>query len=261
MALGAFFGRLFGARPARVPRPEAGTVVYAVGDIHGCAGELDRLHQLIAADAARLGEALRPVRVYLGDYVDRGPDSKGVIDRLIAEAAAGETVTLMGNHDAELLTFLGDPTTLARWRAIGATETLASYGMPPPPVNPSAADLAAYGAQFRALMPEAHAAFFRGLKPCWRSGDLFFAHAGVRPGLGIGEQSAHDLMWIREPFLSSSRDFGAYVVHGHSSGYRIDIRDNRLCIDTGAYATGALSAAVFDGGPVRILSTRPSDVR
>lgn len=261
MSFRTFFRRLTGAQQELPPRPQAGTAIYAIGDIHGCAAELDRLHALIAEDAARLADGLKAVRVYLGDYVDRGPDSKGVIDRLIEARETGDAVFLIGNHDAELMAYLGDPATLARWRAIGATETLASYGMPPPPVNPSPAALAAYAAQFRMQVPEAHMAFLQALRPCWRSGDLFFAHAGVRPGLKLDEQSVQDLMWIREPFLSSGRNFGAFVVHGHSSGYRIDMRANRLCIDTGAYATGALSAAVFDGGPVRVLSTRPSAVR
>ncbi len=253
MAIARFLRKLTGGAEARAPQPEPGTVVYAVGDIHGCSAELDRLEALIVADVERHAPSLKRVIVYLGDYVDRGPDSKGVVQRLV-ERGDGH-VFLRGNHDAEMLRVLDDPAALSAWRAIGGLETLASYGMPPPPINPSAADMAAFLAQFREKVPPAHIAFLKNLAPSWRSGGLFFAHAGVRPGLPIDAQSEHDLMWIREPFLSSTRNFGAFVVHGHSSGYTIDMQKNRLCVDTGAYATGRLSAAVFDGGPVRVLTT------
>ena len=239
-----------------LPVPAPGNDCYAIGDVHGCTTQLDRLHMLIAQDAVTLPADVVKTIIYLGDYIDRGPNSKGVIERLLAGPPDGfQRQVLRGNHDGFALEFLREPRILSRWRTVGGLETLASYGMPPPPPNPSERELAHYRDAFAKRLPEEHRLFLAGLTTSWRNGNLMFVHAGLRPGLAIGDQSPDDLLWIREPFLTSDANFGAFVVHGHSSGYRIERRRNRLGIDTGAYATGRLSCAVFDGSAPRILAT------
>lgn len=237
-----------------LPIPAAGRVCYAIGDIHGCRRQLDHLHDLIAADAARIAGPAIPTLVYLGDYIDRGPDSKGVIECLASSPPDGfERRFMRGNHDGLPLEFIRDPGTLGRWRAVGGLETLASYGMPPPPPNASERELAGYRDTFASRFPATHRTFLEALEPSWMCGSILFTHAGVRPGLPVNRQTPEDLMWIREPFLSSLANFGAFVVHGHSSAYRIERRHNRMGVDTGAYATGRLSCAVFDGTDPRII--------
>ncbi len=242
--------RLFGSKaPPAIP---AGRRAYIVGDIHGCLAPLDRLLDAIARDAA--GGPAKPFLAFVGDYVDRGPDYKGVIDRLLALPDEFETHFLKGNHEQSVLDFLRDPQTYRLWKGFGAQETLLSYGVRPPKFD----DLQAIGeaqARFQQVFPEAHRRFLETLELSWSVGDYLVVHAGVRPGIALDNQSAEDLMWIRDDFLFSSNNFGKVIVHGHTPVENPVRRPNRIGIDTGAYATGRLTALVLEGAECRFLHT------
>lgn len=236
----------------RDPGVAAPTRIYAVGDIHGCDAQLRVLHERILADSSEA--AGRKVVVYLGDYIDRGPDSRAVIDRLLGEPLPGlEAVHLMGNHEAFLLGVLDHAEAPEPWLMNGGLETLVSYGIDP---NETAGDGARLAAALAARLPGAHVAFLRRLRLCYEQGSYLFVHAGVRPGVPIARQEEGDLLWIREPFLSAREDFGCRVVHGHTPMPAPVIRPNRIGIDTGAVYGGVLTAAVLDpaGGAPRFLS-------
>ncbi len=242
------------ANPER-PRVPEGRRVYAVGDIHGRDDLLARLHDLIAEDAAA-GGATRNNLVYLGDYIDRGPASRQVIERLAGEPLAGfETVFLRGNHDDFLLRFLDDGGPADAWLMNGGIATLASYGieMAFPPGNP--AEIDGIRRDLARRLGSAHLEFLRRLKPSHAVGDYLFVHAGVRPGVGLAEQTPLDLMWIRGDFLDWDGPFGAIVVHGHTIAPVPVFRPNRIGIDTGAYSSGRLTCLVLEGGSRRLLQT------
>jgi serine/threonine protein phosphatase 1 len=236
-------------RTAQIP---AGLRVYAIGDIHGRADLLDRL--IAAIREERKATQARCMLVYLGDYVDRGMDSRGVIERLSRGSPDYTGTCLRGNHDQAVLDFLEDPSMFRLWRDYGARETLVSYGVMPPRFDDEAEFRAARD-RLDAAMPPAHKDFLAGLKFNTSIGDYFFVHAGVRPGVALDRQSPDDMMRIRDEFLRSGSDFGAVVVHGHTPMERPVKRDNRLSLDTGAYATGRLTAAVLEGDTCRFLQT------
>lgn len=237
------------------PRAPAGEIVYAVGDLHGRLDLLERLLPLIAADAAG-SDAKRRFLVFLGDYVDRGPDSRGVIDRLMAGPLDGfEQVCLLGNHEAWLLDFLDDPGAGAGWLMNGGAETLASYGVRAGFGLTNRGRLDAVRTNFLAALPADHRAWLQALPLMWRRGDYAFVHAGVRPGVALDDQDARDLVWIREDFLWSEADFGAVVVHGHSICDAPESLENRICIDTGAFASGRLTCVALEGVERRFLQT------
>ncbi len=232
------------------PRAPAGRRVYAVGDIHGCAGLLDRLHEMILADAATAA-AGHKVIVYLGDYVDRGPDSRGVISRLSASPLPGfETIHLLGNHEAMMRDFVERGENGDLWSHNGGDATLESYDLP-------AAVATAFGgaARCRGAMPETHLDFLAGLRLHHREGDYLFVHAGILPGVPLERQREEDLTWIREPFLNSEEDHGAIVVHGHTPRHEVEVRANRIGIDTGAFATGVLTCLVLEDDRRAFLRT------
>jgi len=250
--------RLFPSRTreAVTAKVTADSVVYAVGDIHGRADLLDRLHEKIAADAAGRPQPRR-VLVYLGDYVDRGLESRQVIDRLIAPPDDGfERVFLKGNHEDAMLQFLDDVAIGASWMGFGGDATLYSYGVDVYGTPPEGADrLEHIQGQLRAALPDDHRAFLEGLVTSHDEGDYMFVHAGVRPGVPLHMQSAADLMWIRDDFLYSRKDFGKVVVHGHSIETKPVVQANRIGIDTGAFATGVLTALALQGTERAFLST------
>ncbi|MFQ5785776.1 MAG: metallophosphoesterase [Alphaproteobacteria bacterium] len=250
--------RFFHDRPG-VPRPPDGVRVYAVGDIHGRSDLLRALHRRVAADAADAPDRDKRI-VYLGDYIDRGLDSRGVIDILLDEPPPGVApVHLMGNHEAMLLRFLEDSSIGTGWLQFGGVETLYSYGVK---VTGPITDEAVVTVAQRRLgenLPERHLGFLRALDLYHRAGDYLFVHAGLRPGVSLEEQAEDDLLWIRDDFLRSRADHGHVVVHGHSIQPESEIRPNRIGIDTGAYATGVLTCLVLDGDERRFLRTRPGD--
>ena len=228
---------------------EAELPVYAVGDIHGC---LNLLLQLEAKIFAESGDR-RGVIVFLGDYIDRGPDSRGVIEHLATwQHPHLVPVFIRGNHEQVLFDFLSEPQTLQSWAQFGGLETLASYGLKPrlPVTESSAAELQQ---QFLAVLPAHHRTFLAQLRTHFETPSLFFAHAGINPDVPLDRQSAEDLLWIREAFLSSSKRFAKRVIHGHTPRPGVEILPNRINVDTGAYVTGKLSAVAISGLDCRVL--------
>lgn len=222
--------------------------IYAIGDIHGRTGELDHALSLIEADG---GAGARVV--FLGDYVDRGPDSRGVLDRLIAGREAGrDWIFLKGNHDRMFALFLEDPPAHDdrllighHWlhERLGGVETLASYG-----VGVSAgARLYQVHAAARAAVPRAHVRFLDGLRLRHTESGLLFVHAGIRPGVALDAQTEHDLIWIRGEFLDDPRPHPWLVVHGHTPVEAATHYGNRINLDTGAGYGRPLTTAVFEG--------------
>ncbi|MGQ9365929.1 metallophosphoesterase [Azospirillum sp. A39] len=237
---------------AAVPR---GLRVYAVGDVHGRLDLLDRLLQRVEDDAASAPDAVKYL-VFLGDYVDRGPDSAGVVERLQAGPPPGfGAVHLKGNHEQALLQFLDDISVGPGWLKFGGRETLASYGVPPPPADAPPEILGVIQQQFRARLPDTHRRFYAGLRPHLAIGDYLFVHAGIRPGVPLADQGEREFLWIRKGFLDSTEDLGAVVVHGHTIRDKPDVRRNRIGIDTGAYASGRLTCLVLEGTERRFLTT------
>jgi serine/threonine protein phosphatase 1 len=216
---------------------------------------LKTLLRQIAADASfRVGN--KRTIVYLGDYVDRGHDSKGVIDLILEGPPVGfEQICLMGNHEAWLLNFLDDPGAGAGWLMNGGAATLASYGVAAGHGSNSMARLETARTAFDEALPTDHRAFLKNLSLMWRAGDYAFTHAGVRPGVALADQTADDLLWIRDDFLSSNEDFGAVIVHGHTIQDQPETRWNRIGIDTGAFATGRLTCLCVEGVEQRFLQT------
>ncbi len=237
------------------PRVPDGRRVYAVGDVHGRADLLSLLHGRIEADARGAPEA-RKVLVYLGDYVDRGPNSFAVVETLIQRPLAGfHIVHLKGNHEDFLLRFLDDPSLAEIWLMNGAAATLLSYGVDVYDPATGASTFEGVRHDFAASLPAHHLAFFRRLHMCHVEGDYAFVHAGVRPGVPLDGQRDDDLLWIRDPFLDSDRDFGKVVVHGHTVDRDPVQRANRIGIDTGACFTGCLTCLVLEGAGRRFLQT------
>ncbi len=223
---------------------------YAIGDIHGRLDLLVAAHARIQADRALTGDAEAPV-IHVGDLVDRGPDSRGVIDLLLRGQMAGQPwIVLKGNHDRMLLLHLqGQRDPALRVDAdylhprIGGTETLASYGIAPqtPP------------ARAAATIPPAHLAFLRDLPLFWQRGPVLFVHAGIRPGVALQDQAETDLLWIRAPFLEHPHPHPWLVVHGHTHLDAPRHHGNRVNIDSGAAYGGPLTAVVIEGRDVWVL--------
>ncbi|MCH8997742.1 MAG: serine/threonine protein phosphatase [Proteobacteria bacterium] len=241
----------------REPSVPDGLRVYAIGDIHGRADLLAQLHRQIEEDAATAPDRVTKTVVYLGDYVDRGLDSKGVIDLILSSPLAGfDTVCLKGNHEDALLRFLQDISVGPDWLAIGGSATILSYGVRIPEGLSSAQRLEHVWKNLRAHMPQKHLEFLSKLDLMYRIGDYVFVHAGIMPGTPLDRQAPEDLMWIREEFLRSKQEHGAIVVHGHSPRDRPDIQNHRIGIDTGAFATNILTCLVLEGTTKRFLSTQ-----
>jgi len=239
------------ARRKRLPRLPEGVRIYAIGDVHGRADLLERLLTRIDAHIAR-HPIVRPIQLMIGDYIDRGPSSREVLDLLTKWTWLREMILLRGNHDTFVREFLQQPATLREWSRIGGLETLMSYGVRPS-INADAAAQREIARAFDAALPMAHRMFLNNLISSFSCGGYFFAHAGVRPGVPLREQRDDDLLWIRDDFLLHEDDFGKIVVHGHTPVGEIDIRPNRINIDTGAYVTGRLSCLVMEGDHVEPL--------
>ena len=235
-----------------------GSRAYAVGDIHG---RLDLLLQLLERierdDAARA--PARTYLVFLGDFVDRGPDSKGVIELLAARPPAFATpVFLGGNHEEAFLRVIeGETSVVPGWLMYGGKECAQSYGISPGWLLGAAPE--AIVADVRRHVPRHHVDFLKSLHDTFRFGDYLFVHAGIRPGLAIEAQTPKDLRWIREGFLEDSTDHGLMVVHGHTISEAVDERTNRIGIDTGAYRTGLLTAIGIEGTERWYVEARAPD--
>ena len=232
---------------------EPGRRVYCIGDVHGRCDLLREVHGMIAEDAGGF-EGHRSV-VYLGDLIDRGMGSRDVVDLLLDEPLEGfEAVYLRGNHEQTLLDFLEYPEQAESWLLWGGRETVLSYGVALPP-GMQRADPQAIRDALASRIPERHVAFYRAMAVYHEAGDYLFVHAGIRPGVPLQEQSDSDLMWIRGEFLESEEDHGRVVVHGHSITELVEMRANRIGIDTGAYRSGVLTCLVLEGGERRLMQT------
>lgn len=235
-----------------------GQRIYAIGDIHGRLDLLDRLLDHIAIDAARAPTKAAITLVFLGDYVDRGPYSRQVVERLMqgpptsgALAGAG-WVCLMGNHEEVMLRFVSDLSVGAQWVRFGGAETVRSYGGPVPE-RPNQ-DLAGLQLALDRSLPPNHRRFLNRLPLSFRAGDYLFVHAGIRPGIPLELQAPADLLWIREDFLRHpATPLEVTVVHGHTPAATPQILPHRIGIDTGAYYTGNLTALVLEGSERRFL--------
>jgi diadenosine tetraphosphatase ApaH/serine/threonine PP2A family protein phosphatase len=236
----------------RTPALPEGVRIYAIGDIHG---RLDLLERLLSQTSADLQARPvdRPLYVFLGDYIDRGPSSRETIDRLIAHGGASESIFLRGNHEQVAIRCLTDPGLFEQWMRLGGLETLVSFGIVPHAEQPQA--IAELQAAFHAALSPSHLRFFRELRRYFECGDFFFAHAGVRPGIDLSRQKENDLLWIREEFLASAEDFGKIVVHGHTPERAVQVQSNRIGIDTGAFATGCLTCLVIEGRSLSLIDT------
>ena len=228
-----------------------GQVVYAIGDIHGRADLLARAARAIEKDCAA-HPGLSAQTVFLGDYVDRGPDSAGVLARLTAADFPTPIVTLMGNHEFVMREVLQQPQIISRWKEFGALETLFSYGIDIQAVR-AGGDPERVRDALLARIDPAQIGFLEGLRLTHSVGGYFFCHAGVRPGIPLEHQVIDDLIWIREPFLSSREMFGKVVVHGHTPSELPELKPNRINIDTGAYITGRLTCVRLSGLDVQFL--------
>jgi calcineurin-like phosphoesterase family protein len=228
--------------PGRLPR---GHRVYAIGDIHGCLDELRALHAAVADDFKR--NQASAVLVHLGDYIDFGPDSAGVIELLAAGPPVPglRTVNLMGDHERTALDALsGDGAAATDWLHTGGEAALLSWGI----------GVEMPRTEWAQFVPATHLAFMQGLGSEYRAGGYLFVHAGVRPGVALEKQAEDDLLGIRQSFLASEQDFGVVVVHGHSAAPTPVMKENRIGIDTGAGCGGRLTCAVFEEDGVAFIT-------
>ena len=240
--------------PTRVPD---GVTVYAIGDIHGRADLLHKLADLILEDASRQEDPEhRHAVVFLGDYVDRGFQSKDVIELIQGDMFAGfETRFLKGNHEEALLAFLNDATMGPKWANFGGIETLVSYNVQPPRGRENLDDWETARKELVRQMPLHHRTFLENLELCLVLGDYAFVHAGLRPGRTLEEQSERDILWIRDEFLLDARSFENVVVHGHTPLNAPHRDHRRIGVDTGAYMSGHLTAVRLCGQDVTFIST------
>jgi serine/threonine protein phosphatase 1 len=237
------------------PSLPAGQLLYAIGDIHGRLDLVEGLLRAIENDAAKSGAAQKTL-VFVGDYVDRGPDSRGVIELLLSGLPKGfETHFLKGNHEAMLRSFLDDANSLRHWLMNGASPTMRSYGVDVEALERRHADAEAWRAAFAAALPASHRHFFEDLALMVACGDFLFVHAGVMPGVPLDAQDEEDLIWIREEFLTWDGPFEKVVVHGHTPVKVPDIRSNRIDIDTGAVFSNKLTALRLEGSEQRFFQT------
>jgi serine/threonine protein phosphatase 1 len=241
--------RLFARKEDPAPRLwalPAGERVYAIGDIHGRLDLLDTLLDRIAFDDEQRGSA-KTTLVFLGDLMDRGPDSRGVIERLMRLANASQPcIFLMGNHEELLIrVWSGERQTAATFNRAGGRETLMSYGITREAYD--SWDLGDVTEVTGRLVPQEHIDFLRSFRNWHQQGDYLFVHAGIRPGIHIEDQDVIDLRWIRGDFTRSDEDHGMLVIHGHTITDEVDEQANRIGIDTGAFATGVLTAIGIEG--------------
>ncbi len=239
-----------------------GRILYAVGDVHGRLDALNSLLQAISADLSQSSLPGKAALIFLGDYVDRGSWSRDVVDTLISLQTISEieVVTLLGNHEQILLNFLGDAAVGATWALYGGGATLASYGIEAPALGASVEDWEDARIAFAAALPLAHLSFFKNLQLICVIGDFAFVHAGLRPGVAIADQTSHDLLWIRDEFTQSRARHEKVVVHGHTPAEAPYDGATRIGVDTGAYATGVLSAVRLMGSSRRFLTTNSKDL-
>lgn len=230
---------------------------YVIGDVHGRSDLLDQL--LLRIESEITEQPQRKVSiVFLGDIVDRGPASAEVVERLLNLSIPGASAHfVMGNHEEVMLRVMkGDEQLLDSWLRFGGAETLRSYGIEPSEVKKLSGD--ALASRLQDSVPLAHRRFLSAFADSISFGDYVFVHAGIRPGVGLSEQTQADLRWIREPFLEDTSDHGFIVVHGHTITNSVEVSPNRIGIDTGAFCTGILTALAIDGRKRWLIQTSES---
>ncbi|WP_246347554.1 metallophosphoesterase family protein [Brevundimonas basaltis] len=234
--------------PPAVPVVPPGMLIWAIGDVHGRLDLLKPLVEAILIDASET-PADRKMVIFLGDYVDRGPDSRGVLQYLVdlTSFSGIEWRFLKGNHEEAMLNFLVDPTTGGRWCEYGGDATLLSYGLRPPNLRHRAEGWARVSADLHHKMTASEREFLENLELSVSIGDYFFAHAGARPGQPLDRQSQRDLMWIRGSFLDSDVAFNKVVVHGHTPTPAVYVDQRRIGVDTKAYDSDMLTALRLKG--------------
>jgi serine/threonine protein phosphatase 1 len=251
MAFGIFKTRRNGASSEPIKAPDDARL-YAIGDIHGRADLLGQLAEKIFEDCQ--GSGLNIMTVFLGDYIDRGLASAEVVDWLSTRAFPTPFVALKGNHEETLLRALTDPGIIGSWRQYGGLETLVSYGVDVSAVQ-KGRDFEKASADLNCKLPSHHRKFMEELPTSYSAGGYFFCHAGIKPGIPLRAQKDHDLMWIRDEFLASELHHEKVIVHGHTPVTDVEIKHNRINLDTGAYMSAKLSCLVLEGSQKRLLST------
>jgi serine/threonine protein phosphatase 1 len=240
-----------------------GELVYAIGDVHGCYELLRDVLASLAADYAERARGRRPILIFLGDYVDRGPHSARVMEALVwlQRRPDLEIHFLKGNHEQALLEFLEAPEGGGPWTEFGGAETLFSYGVEPPAADAPPDAYAQARDELLERMPASHLRLLLGLETMVVVGDYAFVHAGIRPGVALDAQTETDLLWIRRGFVDQPGPFGKVIVHGHTwLSEQPQLGEHRLGLDTGAYATGVLTAARIEDGEIEILQAARGDV-
>jgi len=248
--------------PPILPRVPEKTCIYAIGDIHGRLDLLKAIHEKISEDAKDLSSEARKIIIYLGDYMDRGLHSKKVLDLLIESPLVEfETIHLKGNHEQKMLDFLDDSKFGKRWLNLGGGATIYSYGVRVPNDVHATKRYDHIQEELKKHVPEAHLKFLKGLRTSYISGDYLFAHAGIDPAKSLDKQLDHDFIWSNPSFLKTTENFSKIIVHGHTIGTQPVIKPNRICIDTGAYLSGALTCLVLKDKSVRFLSTGQEELQ
>jgi serine/threonine protein phosphatase 1 len=248
----------FPSRRDSGPAGARGWRAYGVGDIHGRLDLLDELLEKIHEDIAHR-KSRKVLLVFVGDLIDRGPNSRQVLERLRTYEHPGvQAVFILGNHEEVLLRILaGEADLITKWRWFGGSQCLASYGVDGSALTGLSDDDAI--AIVRNAIPREHVEFLESFDDSCRFGDYLFVHAGIRPGVEIDQQRQSDLRWIREPFLFDETDHGFVVVHGHTIRDEVEVRPNRIGIDTGAFQSGVLTAIAIEGSDTWLLDTRTAE--
>jgi len=251
--LASFVKRWLGQSRPVEPLAPAGQRIYCIGDIHGRLDLLSQLHARIAEDACTYPG--RKMLIYLGDYIDRGEQSREVVDLLLANPLRGfELVYMLGNHEQTLLDFLRHPRAVASWLTYGGRATLRSYGVTAAD-QPGPPDLEHIRDQLALRLPPAHRDFYQQLQLFHIAGHYCFVHAGIRPGIALAQQRNEDLLWIRGDFTNSQQIHEHIIVHGHTIAEQVEILPNRIGIDTGAFQSGILTCLVLEDAHQRLLQT------
>jgi serine/threonine protein phosphatase 1 len=236
-----------------------GELIYAVGDIHGRYDLLKAALAGVARDSAEQARGRLPTLIFLGDYIDRGPDSAKVVQALVWLQRRGQFALrlLKGNHEQGLLAFLEDPERNAVWLGFGGAQTLAAYGVTPPEAGAGPEALARARDALLDQMPASHLQLLGELELMAVVGDYAFVHAGVRPDRALASQTEAELLWIRRGFVDAPGPFEKVIVHGHTwLGDQPQVSEHRIGLDTGAYATGVLTVARFDEGTRELFQVR-----
>lgn len=237
-----------GDDPGPMPLPDPADRLYVIGDIHGRSDLLETMFRRIAADFAfRVADGRKPRVIVLGDIIDRGDNSREVVERLKSAEGPGplgELIILKGNHEAALLEFLSNPAQGSEWLRFGGMQTLASYGVAIPPGTPDARALHGMADRLRAALGD-HLPFLQALPLAFSSGDVLCVHAGIDPENPTARDEA-TVLWGRARFPETGPVAGLRVVHGHYDAADPVITDGRICVDTGAYYSGRLTAVRLD---------------